>query len=195
MKQVATAVDAAATTIRELENYSNEISAIINVIREVADQTNLLALNAAIEAARAGESGRGFAVVADEVRKLAERTAQSTHTISGVIEKVQTGARRAAQEMECGVARVGQGVTLAHQAGDSIAGIQAGAERVATAVADIGAALDEQSAAAQEISRGVERIAGMVADNSVSARQTLSAAERLSHLAVELDHAIARFRV
>ena len=195
MRQVASAVNEAAGTIRELENYSNEISAIINVIREVADQTNLLALNAAIEAARAGEQGRGFAVVADEVRKLAERTSESTHTIASVIEKVQAGARRAAQEMEGGVARVNDGVNLAHQAGDSITGIQAGAERVVSAVADIGTALDEQSTAAQEIARGVERIASMSEENSASARQTSAAAEHLHELASGLEHAVTRFRV
>jgi methyl-accepting chemotaxis protein len=195
MRQVATAVNEAAGTIRELENYSNEISAIINVIREVADQTNLLALNAAIEAARAGEQGRGFAVVADEVRKLAERTSESTHTIANVINKVQAGARRAAQEMEGGVSRVNEGVQLAHQAGDSITGIQAGAERVATAVDDIGSALDEQAIAAQEIARGVERIASMSEENSASVRQTTSAAERLHELAGELESSVARFRV
>jgi methyl-accepting chemotaxis protein len=193
--QVAAAVNEAAGTIRELENYSQEISAIINVIREVADQTNLLALNAAIEAARAGEQGRGFAVVADEVRKLAERTSESTHTIAGVIEKVQAGARRAAQEMESGVARVGEGVQLAHQAGDSITGIQAGAERVATAVDDIGAALDEQAIAAQEIARGVERIASMSEENSAAVRQTSAAAARLHDLAGELERSVSRFRV
>jgi methyl-accepting chemotaxis protein len=192
---VATAVNEAAGTIRELENYSNEISAIINVIREVADQTNLLALNAAIEAARAGEQGRGFAVVADEVRKLAERTTESTHTIANVIEKVQAGARRAAQEMENGVARVNGGVELAHQAGHSITGIQVGAERVAVAVDDIGSALDEQATAGQEIARGVERIAGMAEENSASVRQTSAAAERLHDLAGELERSVARFRV
>jgi len=195
MRMVATAVNDAAGTIRELENYSNEISAIINVIREVADQTNLLALNAAIEAARAGEQGRGFAVVADEVRKLAERTSESTHTISSVIEKVQQGARRAAQEMESGVMRVDGGVKLAHQAGDSIIGIQSSSERVVAAVADIGSALDEQSAAAQEIAKGVEHIAQLSEENSASVRETSSAAERLHDLAAELEQSVARFRV
>jgi methyl-accepting chemotaxis protein len=195
MRRVADAVNESAGSIRELENYSKEISAIVNVIREVADQTNLLALNAAIEAARAGEQGRGFAVVADEVRKLAERTSESTHSIAAVIEKVQAGARRAAHEMESGVERVGAGVELAHQAGSSITGIQSGAERVARAVDDIGSALDEQAAAAQEIARGVERIAGMADENSSSASQTSAAVMRLQGIAGDLERSVARFRI
>lgn len=195
MSQVASAVNTAADTIHELEAYSTEISDIISVIREVADQTNLLALNAAIEAARAGEQGRGFAVVADEVRKLAERTTTSTHTIATVIEKVQAGARKAAEEMKGGVVRVNEGVELANRAGDSVGGIQGATNRVAAAVADIGDALNEQAAAVQEIARGVERIANMAEENSASVRQTTAAAGRLQSLAAELDASAAQFKV
>ena len=192
---IAVAVQGSAKTIRELEGYSAEISAIVGVIKEIADQTNLLALNAAIEAARAGEQGRGFAVVADEVRKLAERTGNSTQQITGMIDKVQSGARRAVEEMEASVKRVNDGVELAHKAGDSISNIQSASGRVKQAVEEINLALKEQGIAARDIAQNVERVAQMTEHGSDASRQASLVAEDVVQLSDELKRLGELFRI
>lgn len=195
MQLIADTVNDTANTLRELEDFSGQISSIVKVIKEIADQTNLLALNAAIEAARAGEQGRGFAVVADEVRKLAERTANSTHEITGMIDKVQQSTQRAVQEMEAGVQRVNEGVGLANKAGDSVNGIRSGSEQVTRAVDEISHELKEQVSATREISQKVEQIAQGAEENSTTVAQTASSALHLEELARQLSGLAGKFRI
>lgn len=195
MQKIAHSAESSAGIIAELEQHSNEIAAVVNVIREIADQTNLLALNAAIEAARAGEQGRGFAVVADEVRKLAERTSTSTGEISRTIDKIQAGTQAAVQSMASGVDQVKSGTHKAELAGQSIGTIQSGSARVVEAVNDISAALKEQSAASNGIARSIELIAQMVTTNNATAEHLAKVATELERLAEESAESLKFFRL
>ena len=192
---IAQTVNESARIIERLGKHSENISAIVNVIKEIADQTNLLALNAAIEAARAGEQGRGFAVVADEVRKLAERTTQSTKEISDMIGAIQQGTESAVASMQGGVSRVAEGVTLSRRAGEAIARIRQGTQDVRQSVGDISDAMGEQSQASNEIARGVEHIAQMAERNSTEVRATADTVLHLEQMATTLQAEVQRFRV
>ncbi|MCO7554742.1 methyl-accepting chemotaxis protein [Pseudomonas otitidis] len=135
--EIADDLAAVAGQIEGLNQQSEQITNIVQVIRSIADQTNLLALNAAIEAARAGDQGRGFAVVADEVRQLAFRTSQATVEIKTVVQQNQSLARDAVTGMSTTQARAQRGVELANQAGTVINEIRSEAQRVVDAVAQI----------------------------------------------------------
>jgi methyl-accepting chemotaxis protein-2 (aspartate sensor receptor) len=194
MSSIAQTVGQSSSVVSRLGEESQQISHIVNVIREIADQTNLLALNAAIEAARAGEAGRGFAVVADEVRKLAERTTQSTQEITRMVGSIQQGANHAVESMLTGEHQVQEGVRLASEAGGRINAIKVGADDVSQAVVGISDALREQSVANQEIARNVERIAQQAEDNYIQAKATADTAHGMETLSTQLRASIARFR-
>ena len=195
IQEIATTVHAAAELIHGLEQHSQEISKVVEVIKEVADQTNLLALNAAIEAARAGEQGRGFAVVADEVRKLAERTSASTKEISTTIETMRTGAGNAVVSMQGVVSKVAKGVERAEEANAAITQIGEGSRNAVGMVDEITEAIREQGSATNNIALQVERIAQMSEESSAAAGNSAQAAQELDRLATDMQKVVSAYRL
>ncbi len=193
MSRIADSFKQSSHEITALSQRTEEISSIVNVIKEIADQTNLLALNAAIEAARAGEQGRGFAVVADEVRKLAERTANATKEITTMIGNIQGGMKSAVASMGRGETQVMQGVNLASRAGDALADIHSGSKEVLAMVHDIASAVQEQTAASHQIAENIERISSMAQSSSTNMEQMSAEAEHLGQVSGTLKEAISLF--
>ena len=185
----------ASEEIHHLEANSEQISAVVAVIREVAEQTNLLALNAAIEAARAGEQGRGFAVVADEVRKLAERTSRSTEEISTSIAAMQASAQRAVNGTQTVAKHVDSGVSRANAANLAMQQIGESAQHTVEMVSEISHAMREQSTASTSIAQQVEHIAQMTEENSAAAQSTADIARELDQLAAAMQQIVAQFKI
>jgi len=193
MSLIAGTVQDSAAQVTDLGRHIQQITSIVNVISEIAEQTNLLALNAAIEAARAGEQGRGFAVVADEVRLLAQRTGKSTSEIGEMIQTIQTLTQQAVSQMGVGVEQVNQGLELANSAQGAIDQIQGGSRRIITVVDQISLALNEQSAASQDVAKSVERIAQMAQNSSQGVSGASRSANTIEQLARVLDTQVSRF--
>ncbi|KHL69614.1 hypothetical protein SF06_16870 [Pseudomonas flexibilis] len=195
IERLAAEVHRSSGAMADLEQESDKIGRVLDVIRAVAEQTNLLALNAAIEAARAGEAGRGFAVVADEVRTLAQRTAESTAEIEQLIVALQASAHRVAGQLENSQALASSSVGLSGEAGDALQGITRAVSSIETMNQQIAAAAEQQSAVAEEVSRRIVSVRDVTEQSATASGQTAVSSVELARLGNQLQGLVSRFRL
>lgn len=195
IKALAHEVASSAKAIVELKDQSNNIGAVLDVIKSIADQTNLLALNAAIEAARAGDAGRGFSVVADEVRALAFRTQESTGQIEQLISNLQQKAEAAVANMHKSSNLAGDTLQSADEAGTAINAINQAISSIQHMNQQIAAAALQQATVAEQINRSIYSIRDVAEQSAIASEQTATASTDLSRLGTELQQLAAQFKV
>lgn len=195
IRELAEEVGRATEVIRQLESRSEEITAVVDVIRGIAEQTNLLALNAAIEAARAGEQGRGFAVVADEVRTLANRTQQATREIREMIERLRQSAAGAVEAMNQSRERTEHTVQQAERAAQSLGVITGAVSRISDMSTQIATAVEEQRTVSAEINRAITSIRHAADATAEKASASERAGNTVEALARKLQQLVHQFQL
>ncbi len=174
-------MDIMIEVVNNIAANSQKINKITEVIESIANKTNLLSLNAAIEAARAGEHGKGFSVVAEEVGKLASSSAESTQQITLLVQEAATEAARAVETVK--------------QVADDMRNIEASANATDGMLERISAAMEQQSAAVEEINANVGSL-DKIADNNASASDEITATViELSRVADATRSEVEKFRI
>jgi len=180
-QQNETSMQAAVAAMGQIEQSSDQITAIISVIGDIAFQTNLLALNAGVEGARVGDSGKGFAVVASEVRALPQRSSEAAGQIKTLIDGSTD--------------RVKEGALLVSKTGEDLNAVVSQIHKISGLVGEIATAAQTQAQGIEEINVGVSNLDDVTQQNTAMVEETTAAAHTLRGDTNSLNGLVQRFQI
>lgn len=177
MNTVDEGIQSTVALTEELKKQTEEISAILTAIGNIAAQTNLLALNASIEAARAGEYGRGFSVVATEVMKLAEDSRKATENIAAILEANQKKTQAVAEQINQVHQAIQTSTEARHKVAEVFSHIAVNTRKVREKAQEVEQMSSQLKGSAHAIAGETQSIASFTEETTASVEEVMASIE------------------
>jgi methyl-accepting chemotaxis protein len=184
--------------IREMVNVIKGIGQKTDIINDIVFQTKLLSFNASVEAARAGEHGKGFAVVAEEIGNLATMSGNAAKEINELLSSsiVQVGSivdkteRSSGEITRSSKASIDTGVRTARSCNEALVEIYDHVAKMKDMIQEINAGSNEQSQGISSISIAMNQLDHITNENVASAEKCASSAVELSSQSKSLEQSV-----
>ena len=195
MQLIRVTVQVINKKMKSLSERLLEIGTISQLISEIATRTTILAMNASIEASRAGDQGRGFLVISDEIKRLADKSAEATKQIGGVIKSIQSEANEVTASLEEETRTVEQQSKLVQDTGESFVAIQEAINQSKTVVTEITGLTNNQLDMTRNVEIAMKQVSQISQLTLQQVRDSAAITNGLSTQSAELLGSIEAFRL
>jgi methyl-accepting chemotaxis protein len=203
--EVAILYQQMVATMNELNQKSNNMRRILDLLSSIATETHLLALNASIEAAGVGEHGRRFKIVAQEIKNLAARSGNASQEVVQIIQEIAETTRQAVTSAESGYTKAAEMQDIAGEAGQVIAGMRQVSEqaneqtRVISQIAQevhhltetIKLATTQQRTANQQVLEALTGLTDVAQQSANGSLMVSNTAQKLERMSFNLQQALS----
>jgi methyl-accepting chemotaxis protein PixJ len=111
-----TALASATQQVQVLNNPTQKLSEVTQLIHQITSQMKLQAMNAALEATRMGDSAQDFAGIGEKVLDLARQLEGKTVDLNAVSETIQTQLLETSSTLQDEIQQIQSGVLFGNQA-------------------------------------------------------------------------------
>lgn len=102
LQSLSQLVDTVDQSVHPLQQPTQQLGELIDLMGHVVSQVQLQAMNAALEAARSGAAGQSFAEIAEKVHGLSRQLDATLTDVKPLVSHIQTTTQSVGQEMTTG---------------------------------------------------------------------------------------------
>jgi len=190
LRQAVAAISQQNQRLGDSTSQIGNISALANLVSDLASQTNMLALNAAVEAVRAGEYGKGFAVVAREIRKLADESQEAAQKINGIIPEIKGAIDSTVKATEESRKTVAAGVKTAQDTAEAFTGVREACNLVFASNQQISLNIKQQAIAIQQVGDAMSSLKESASQTVSGITQVKIGTQQLTEAAFNLKEVV-----